>query len=219
MQCSSRLFARAIIYNRRQLNAPSERSSNLAAHCLRVSVDESVDERALEHLAGRCPLVVVAVPVAPLCGPDLDREGAGTRRGGTPLETILDELPCSVDDLGAGLDLQCLFVVFRCLHCFRCSRCSDAGADQDIAMQDGGIPWFIAPRQGRQEVVCLLSDAGADKDIAMQGGATPLSIASQSGHLEVACLLSEAGADKDIHRNAGSHHFLEDATSKGVAPP
>ena len=43
----------------------------------------------------------------------------------------------------------------------------DAGADQDIAKQDGGAPWIIAPQQGRQEVVCLLSDAGADKDIAM----------------------------------------------------
>ena len=41
-----------------------------------------------------------------LGGPDLDREGAGTKHGRTLLETILGELPCSVDDLGAGLDLQ-----------------------------------------------------------------------------------------------------------------
>ena len=67
---------------------------------------------------------------------------------------------------------------------------SDAGADKYIAMQDGGAPLFIAPHQGRQEVVCLLSESGNDRNIAMQGGATPVFIASQGGHLEVACLLA-----------------------------
>ena len=67
-------------------------------------------------------------------------------------------------------------------------------------MQDGGTPWFIAYRQGRQEMVCLLFDAGADKDIALQGGATPLLVASQSGRLEVVC----AWTDKDIAMQGGA---------------
>ena len=54
-------------------------------------------------------------------------------------------------------------------------------------MQDGGIPWFIASQQGRQEVVCLHSDAGADVNIAMQGGATPLFVASENGRTTSRC--------------------------------
>ena len=90
-------------------------------------------------------------------------------------------------------------------------------------MQDGGTPWFIAPQQGHQEVVCLLFDAGADKDIAMQGGAAPLLVAFQQGRQEVVCLLSDAGADKDIAMQGGatscSSHLRVDTSRLSVRGP
>ena len=48
---------------------------------------------------------------------------------------------------------------------------SDACADEDVAMQGGATPLFIASQSGYLEVVRLLFDARADKDIAR--GITP----------------------------------------------
>ena len=71
----------------------------------------------------------------------------------------------------------------------------DAGADKDLAKNNGCTPLLIAAEKGHDAVVRTLLDAGADKDLAMNDGATPLLVAAWKGHVTVVRALLDAGAD------------------------
>ena len=66
----------------------------------------------------------------------------------------------------------------------------DAGADKDLAANDGCTPLFIAAQNGHDAVVRALLDAGADKDLARNDGTTPLMIATQMGHTAIVRMLN-----------------------------
>ena len=72
----------------------------------------------------------------------------------------------------------------------------DAGADKDLANNDGATPLFIAAHDGHDAIVRTLLGAGADKDRASNDGYTPLMAAAAFGHVEVARVLLAAGANK-----------------------
>ena len=59
-----------------------------------------------------------------------------------------------------------------------------AGADKDLAKNNGDTPLFIAAGFGHDAIVRALLDAGADKDLATNDGATPLFIACQTNSTE-----------------------------------
>ena len=54
----------------------------------------------------------------------------------------------------------------------------DAGADKDLATNDGCTPLHIAAERGNAAVVRALLDAGADKTMCMFSGQTALDLAS-----------------------------------------
>ena len=80
----------------------------------------------------------------------------------------------------------------------------DAGADKEVARQDGATALHVAAQNGHLDVVRLLLEAGADKDVARQNGATVLQTAAYNGHSDVVRLLLEGGAEKDAARQTGA---------------
>ena len=84
----------------------------------------------------------------------------------------------------------------------------DAGADKDLAADDGVTPLIIAALHGRDAVVRSLLPAGADKDLATNNGVTPLCIAAHNGHDATVRTLLDAGADKNIAANDGTTPML-----------
>ena len=77
-----------------------------------------------------------------------------------------------------------------------------AGADKDLAKNNGATPLLIAASAART-VVRVLLDAGADKDLAANDGATPLYIAAREGH-ERPARAAGRGADKDLAMHDGA---------------
>ena len=68
----------------------------------------------------------------------------------------------------------------------------EAGADKNVAVEDGVTALMLAAYKGHLEVVRLLLEAGADKNTVDAHGATARMHAFEMGHSEVAWLL-EAG--------------------------
>eukprot|EP00439_Symbiodinium_sp_Y106_P023855 s1984_g2.t3 len=79
----------------------------------------------------------------------------------------------------------------------------EAGADKDLADNDGYTPLISASSRGHVEIARLLLEAGANKDMATSDGATALMFASGRGDVEVARLLLQAGADPDLGDDDG----------------
>ena len=70
-----------------------------------------------------------------------------------------------------------------------------AGADPNIARDDGTSPLLLACEKGHAEVARKLLAAGANPKIARDDGFTPLTIACQNGHSQAVDMLLDAGAD------------------------
>ena len=68
----------------------------------------------------------------------------------------------------------------------------EAGADIDMAKDNGATPLLIASQEGHKEVVKTLLDLGADANLAMTEGTTPLQIAKGNNYLEIVALLEAA---------------------------
>ena len=79
----------------------------------------------------------------------------------------------------------------------------EAGADKDIADDEGMTPLHYAAFKGHFDCLRLLLEAGADKDRADEDGGTPLHRAATGGAKDCLVLLLEAGADKDRASNGG----------------
>eukprot|EP01051_Picozoa_sp_SAG22_P004936 SAG22_NODE_280_length_13084_cov_3.480209_1_plen_104_part_00 len=68
-----------------------------------------------------------------------------------------------------------------------------AGADVDLADNNGFLPLIMASLQGRVEAVMMLLDANADKSIKTTkatGGLTALSTTQMNSHDEIVALLT-----------------------------
>ena len=84
----------------------------------------------------------------------------------------------------------------------------EAGANKDLAKNDGATALLIASQQSHLKVVRLLLDSRADKDLAINHCATALFMASENGHLEVVRLLLESGVDKDLAGQLACCHLI-----------
>jgi len=78
-----------------------------------------------------------------------------------------------------------------------------AGANKDVACNDGFTPVHFAAQNGHAEVLKMLLAAGANKDVACNDGFTPVHFAAQNSHAEVMKMLLAAGANKDVACNDG----------------
>ncbi|KXZ49940.1 hypothetical protein GPECTOR_18g1 [Gonium pectorale] len=78
-----------------------------------------------------------------------------------------------------------------------------AGANKDLAAEDGWTPLHIAAQNGHVEAIVALLHAGANKDMAKENGWTPLHIAAENGHVEAISALLQAGANKDAAMENG----------------
>ena len=58
----------------------------------------------------------------------------------------------------------------------------EAGADKNVAKQDGATALMAAAQNGHLKVVRVLLEAGADKNAAKQNGATALMMAAVNGY-------------------------------------
>ena len=65
----------------------------------------------------------------------------------------------------------------------------EAGADKDLANQDGITALMFASSLGHLKILRLLLGAGADRNLVNNDGLTAVTLASQEGHVEVMRLL------------------------------
>ena len=84
----------------------------------------------------------------------------------------------------------------------------EAGADKDLAAEDGNTALQEASWRGHLAVVRELLAAGADKNVVWQDSLTALHWASASGHSEVVRELVEAGADKNAVAHNGTTSLI-----------
>ena len=84
-----------------------------------------------------------------------------------------------------------------------------AGADANLASNNGCTALMLASQKGHVEAVSLLLEAGADKHFTNDQGYTALMIAFESRHVSIVHLL-DAGADKNSHKKR-RRCFDEDA--------
>ncbi|OQR85733.1 hypothetical protein ACHHYP_11474 [Achlya hypogyna] len=80
----------------------------------------------------------------------------------------------------------------------------DAGADLQLAADDGATPLHAASSQGHDTIVGLLLAVGAMINNDKRGGATPLYFACKKGHDAVVQRLIAAGANVNLPENIGS---------------
>ena len=80
----------------------------------------------------------------------------------------------------------------------------EAGADKNLADNDGSTALMMAAVQGHATVLRLLLEAGADKNLADNDGSTALMMAARGGHADVMRLLLEAFADANLANNQGT---------------
>jgi ankyrin repeat protein len=82
-----------------------------------------------------------------------------------------------------------------------------AGANVNLAMNDGATPAYVASQNGHTDVLALLLKNGADVNLAVNDGRTPAHIASQSGYTDVLAILQEKGADVNASSSESEHEF------------
>lgn len=86
----------------------------------------------------------------------------------------------------------------------------EAGADANLADEDGVTPLTVAAQNGHFEVVKILLKAGADVNLASKHGVSPLLLAAQNGHTDIVKILLEAHAHVDsIFKTYGSTPLLQ----------
>ena len=84
-----------------------------------------------------------------------------------------------------------------------------AGADANLASNNGCTALMLASQKGHVEAVSLLLEAGADKHFTNDQGYTALMIAFESRHVSIVHLL-DASADKNSNKKR-RRCFDEDA--------
>jgi ankyrin repeat protein len=72
----------------------------------------------------------------------------------------------------------------------------EAGANCNMANNDGCTPLWFAAAHGHLECLEFLIKVGADCHIAPDAGSTPAEVAAEMGHLECKKFLIEEGAKK-----------------------
>jgi hypothetical protein len=91
-----------------------------------------------------------------------------------------------------------------------------AGADVDMAANDGATALIIASQEGFGAIAEALLQVGADIDIAAENGATALMVASEQGQAAIVEVLMQSGADVDKVANDGATALII-ASQKGEA--
>ena len=109
------------------------------------------------------------------------------------VESLL-KLPLDPDETDANCD-SALRMAARSGHESVARLLLEAGANNNLAKNDGMTALMLASTNVNLEVVRLLLESGADKDLAKNDGWTALMLASTNGHLEVVRLLLQSGAD------------------------
>ena len=106
-------------------------------------------------------------------------------------------LPGGVDSCGHMDGVTALMHVTGGGHLVAVQHLLNAGANVDLAANNGSTPLLEGARNGHSNIVAYLLDKGAVVDRARSDGCTPLFLAAQNGHDEVVAQLLSAGAVVD----------------------